>query len=77
MIIPINNQDYYEVLAFAIPDILQKWGSQIREVLTDSSCKIENILIINKHSHTGQGNVLGVTGSSLSSWVKLVDQGYH
>jgi len=49
--IPIKNQEYYEGLTFAVLDILWKWGSHIREVLMDSSCKFKIILIIDKHLH--------------------------
>jgi len=39
VIVKICHQESYRAIAFAVPHILHQWGSRIKEVITDSSCK--------------------------------------
>lgn len=36
--IPLRNEDGYKALAFSLPAVLKKWGSQLREISVDSAC---------------------------------------
>ncbi len=38
-IVKICHQESYRAIVFAVPHILHQWGSRIKEVITDSSCK--------------------------------------
>jgi hypothetical protein len=38
--IPLNDEDGFTGLAFALPEVLQKFGGRIRELTLDSSCML-------------------------------------
>jgi len=38
-IIKIHHQDSYRAIAFVFPHLPHQWGSCIKELITDSSCK--------------------------------------
>jgi hypothetical protein len=41
--IPLQGEDGVVAIAFALPEILRKWGGRVRELSLDSACRCQKV----------------------------------
>ena len=57
--IPVHNEDGFTAIAFSLPEILRKWGGQLRELSLDSACKISHLFVVIFIHKNQSGNTNG------------------
>ena len=45
--IPLRDEPGFVAIAFALPDLLRKWGGRVRELSLDSACEFDVRLNVN------------------------------